>query len=1030
MLQLAVEEQDAYLPRTVIVRSESAWEDLTARREPLILVPAIESFDVSPGAPRAGHHVVVPLGRADRTYPDTVAVPRPSRRGVAEALKSAGISDDRAKALAAVGRRSFQALRRSLAESPEVREPAWARPAEAQSLLPALLAGAWRDPQEGDQKVLSTLSGTPYDEFRRVLVRWSNEDDPPVRLVGDTWYLVSREDAWPLFCRYLTSTDLNRFESVVLEVLGTHDPRFDLPEDSRWMAGAIGHAPQHSQVLREHLAESLAIMGVHPGATLDTASRSTSDVARRIVQLLLDRAMSDWRIWASLSRSLSLLAEATPDVFLSAVEDGLTGKKPVLAELFQDSGHPLFGWSPHTDLLWALETLAWSEDYLARSALLLARLARVDPGGKTANRPQNSLREIFLPWHPQTMGSGERRLKVLDMLRKQEPDVTWRLCQQLLPEHYGTAFGTAKPRWREWGQDAPPTGTIAEVVKFAQEVVARMLADVAEDPLRWNDLIEALDALPAAQHEEIVRKLESLSPDRLDSKARGAIWNVLRRMVSRHRSFADADWALPADRVNRLGAILTRLEPESLTDRYAWLFGGNPELPEGLEQDLKAREAALAKARLEAVRAVITRGGVDSMVALAEHVEQPEFLGAALGQSALAQAEEGRLLRERLADDLPARARFARGYVAGRVQSGGREWGERLAGDGGSDLSAAQRAEILVCLPCDQRTWTLAERIDAEVEHCYWKAVKSFWVGDADVEHAARKLLAHNRPHRAVEILALRSETTTPLPTELLIEALERVTEPSEEKDSPSALFLHYVPELLNALAKTEGIDEARIAKLEWLFIPLLSRPGRHAPTLLHVELGRDPDFFAEIVSLAFRARGEEPRTLTPYERLRARRAYDLLESWRAVPGTDADGAIDAGALKVWVKRARELTAASGRKEIGEEILGKVLSGSPIDPDGHWPHSEVRDIVEVAASADLERGLEVGLFNSRGVVWRNVTDGGAQEAALAEKYARFAAGVADAWPRTAAMLRRIQAHYQEYARRGDHEAALDEDLDP
>ena len=115
----------------------------------------------------------------------------------------------------------------------------------------------------------------------------------------------------------------------------------------------------------------------------------------RIVERVLETVTS-WQAWASLLDELPLLAEAAPDAFLDAVERGLRGETPVLREVFVD-GDPIFMRSPHVGLLWGIEVVAWSPEYLSRATLLLGRLARIDPGGKVANRPAKSLHESFCP---------------------------------------------------------------------------------------------------------------------------------------------------------------------------------------------------------------------------------------------------------------------------------------------------------------------------------------------------------------------------------------------------------------------------------------------------------------------------------------------------------------------------------------------------------------------------------------------------------------------------------------------------------
>ena len=73
-------------------------------------------------------------------------------------------------------------------------------------------------------------------------------------------------------------------------------------------------------------------------------------------------------------------------------------------------------------------------------ALALARLAQVDPGGRWANRPDRSLAQIFLTWPPQTSATQDERLAVVDMLRRDTPDVAWTLMNGLLPTPHSVGF--------------------------------------------------------------------------------------------------------------------------------------------------------------------------------------------------------------------------------------------------------------------------------------------------------------------------------------------------------------------------------------------------------------------------------------------------------------------------------------------------------------------------------------------------------------------------------------------------------------
>lgn len=1030
--QMPREEHDRFLSRFAVVHDPSAWSYLATAGERLLLAATFEVGELVARATRNGHRVVIPLGRADSAFSGTLELPRLSRAKVAAALAAVGLPEERARDLSLLARRSLTAFRRKLAAAPEVQQPAWARPIEVRNLLPALLAGGWDDSAEGDRDVVAALAQGSYDEVRSVCVRWSNEPDPPLRRVGNAWFLVSPEDTWSLLARYLTRDDLERLEQIAADVFGTADPRFDLPESRRFMARITGHLPRHSGLLRKGLADTLAAMGTLGDSWAPSAGLSPTVVARRTVRRLLARANEDWRIWASLAPSLPRFAEAAPDEALEAMEQGLEGEDSPLLKLFMDRDVSLFGDSQHSWLLWALETLSWSPEHFGRAALLLARLARVEPGGKLANRPAHSLHNIFLPWLPQTTAPLEQRLRVLDVIRQREPAVAWKLLRGLLPTSHEIGHFAATPHWRNWSPDQQQRVTVAEYLAAVGEIVTRLLDDAGQNGERWRELVERLATLPPDQHEAVVGRLDGLDVGGLSTQDRASIWHALRKLISHHRSYSEADWALPKERVDRLEAIFHQFEPEEPGPRFGWLFGHYPELPEGRETDWQVRHTMVEGLRFAAVRAVYESAGLSGLLELAEFVELPAELGATAGQGGLLEEVEDDLIRERLAEANSAGALFTRGVVIGRVATSGREWVEAKLAGPASAWPAAQRAYLLVCLPFDGRTWNTAEESGLETEREYWRVVRAY-TGDASAARwVAQKLLEHGRPYSAVDVMATpredaAKEDAEPLPSELIAEALEATLRTLSSEDPVQGDFAHDVAVLLNALEAAEGFDENRLASLEWAFLPIIAHAER-SPRLLHRELARDPNLFVEVVSYVYRAKGEERGEVSADADVRARHGYELLRTWRRVPGRTDDG-VDAEALKEWVRRTRELLVEAGRIEIGEQIIGQALSGSPDGTDGAWPHPAVRDVIETLASSSLERGFEVAIYNRRGIITKSIGEGGAQERELSDRYAGFAAAIADVSPRTAAMLRRIADGYRSEARSEDLRAEFEEDVD-
>jgi len=84
------------------------------------------------------------------------------------------------------------------------------------------------------------------------------------------------------------------------------------------------------------------------------------------------------------------------------------------------------------------------------------------------------------------------------------------------------------------------------------------------------------------------------------------------------------------------------------------------------------------------------------------------------------------------------------------------------------------------------------------------------------------------------------------------------------------------------------------------------------------------------------------------------------------LPGQSGED-IDLTKLTEWIKHAQEKCKQVNRLPICDEKIGKILSHAPSGKDGIWPHEAVREVIEGISSKDMERGIEIGIYNQRGV---------------------------------------------------------------
>ena len=179
-------------------------------------------------------------------------------------------------------------------------------------------------------------------------------------------------------------------------------------------------------------------------------------------------------------------------------------------------------------------------------------------------------------------------------------------------------------------------------------------------------------------------------------------------------------------------------------------------------------------------------------------------------------------------------------------------------------------------------------------------------------------------------------------------------------------------------------------------------------------------------MSFVFREEGGKPQgEVTEADAARAQLAYSVLQSWKTPPGVAADGStMEAKVLVAWIERALELASAAGRRTMAEQYIGRVLRYVPSGGDGLWPHEAVRDLLENLKNPQIEKGLEVEIYNSRGVVSRGPTEGGRQERQLGSQYAGWARALGRRWMRIAEVLKRVAEQYEREAYAEDGEAEV------
>ncbi len=587
-----------------------------------------------------------------------------------------------------------------------------------------MLVGQWVADQIGDRKMVAKIAGRVYADVERMLVRWGAPVGPIVRR-GATWDWRGVEYAWRSLVNRIDLDQLRRFTDTVVEVLTTSDPQFDLDPPKRWMVPIWGKVHPYSVFLRSGLVESVVHLAICNDAVAD---RSGQDIADGIVRALLGTDLSIvGQRFLLLADFLPDLAEASPESFLTSAER-FSADVEVGKGLFVDTG-PLSS-SPHVHLLWALERLAWCEKYFTRVVLVLGNLAAIDPGGRLSNRPSESLTLLFLPWRPGTIVSIEHRLRAIDRLREQHPDVSWALAVSLLPDEMRLTHSTGEPQWRPWKPEGfETTGT--EYWGFVEPLVGRMIGWAGDVGLRWVTMVRAYEHLAKSATtiaNTVLSAAEALDLAQMPTADRITLAEYLRGVAARHREFSDAEWALSADDISRLEQLYDRAKPENPEDQNLWLFNNWPDLPGDRDLTLEEQERRIATFRGNAIRKILQRGGLDAICRFAERVEMPKVVGLTLFEVGIDAESEASFIDRTLRvmptpTSVPKLLQAGLCYVSCRFRSGGTDWLRRIRDDRRVGWDTNRLANLGWALPTNGEAWDLIEGFGHEAEAVYWKRV-------------------------------------------------------------------------------------------------------------------------------------------------------------------------------------------------------------------------------------------------------------------------------------------------------------------
>lgn len=996
-----------FFNRSIIVDNKQTLKHLTAIHSNLNIIYNSDAEESLHDSDAKSNYLVQPL--SFNVNSSSVSIPLPKSSDFIKSLEDAGYTYQEASRISKECGKSFSVLNRILSKTPG--RVQWNQGHNILELLPLLFVQKFDDSKPGDREIVEELSGMEFWKYCEDLKKWSLVSDRPVYQFSSHWRAVSPYDLLHVISKNITTDHLIQFQKVFEKVLNEINPALELEPKMRYGAAIFGKESRYSKVLMEGLCQTLGLLAVYGKSSGINTSYNVQQWADSIVtKLLSQREIS---FWLSIEGRLTLLAEASPSSFLSALEELIKKEPIVISSMFSDKDFDLFTPNYHTHILWALEGLAWDPQYLSRVALILSNLTLLGKGVKISNTPLNSLRSIFLLWLPQTFAIPEARKKVIETLIKRNKDVAFILLQKIAPKNTGdTGHYSHRQtlRLRDYVNSPVTYKELHEGISFVRE---KLIQVASNECSKWVDLIELIDDFTNADREELIGSLTSQSSFSGDINL---LREELQSFIHKHETYSDQNWSLKPSELTKLQTLYEKITSSDI-DRYYWYF--NVDTIDNYRSKGDSYEELLRKTedkRKNLISSIYKSSGLNGIIELAHRVEKAWIVGYLFAETDFGEAER---VIDLLSDENERLKSMSMGFVYNKSMQLDFNWIKNQVERIKQKNSESLTTSFFLSLKPTGEVWDLLAKTSDEANSEYWKKASFYHQSfKDDVTNFIRclKTLQHfGRYTTSINLIYYEKEK---VPISIIIAGLEGLATSQVEEKEQIHLRSYAIQELFKYL-DNQNADHEKMKVLEWYYLPILNDGHNDRPIkYLNRALEESPTFFAEVVSWLYKPENdslEEIRDLSEtFIRNRARNADELLDSWSHLPGENSDGSLNSQVLKDWIQKSLLECKKLNRGNRGSYTIGKLL-GIARERSNSWPQNALCEIIEGFDNDEVNQGFVIGAINGSRVRASIRPAGGNAERTQAGYYQTLSLSLADQYPIVAKLMLELSQHYLSWA---------------
>lgn len=958
------------LSNRTIISKDNATTDYLARtfKDLTILHIGDNSFQYSKVA-KDNNISIVYFTTPDYKHPNLdveISLPQPEVATFVNSLASTLGDENLAKQYAHDTGKSISILRRRLGFNGAM--PEWTKPENMVQSLPAFILGTWNEKCDGDKEAIAALAHSDYAEYSEVVNVWLHKEDSPFTKIGDVWLVKSPYDVMTAALPYVKDNSelLDKLESVCANISEDVDTniRQDWSKEFNWNKFNL----RYSYSLRKGILQSLIILSVSNDTNL---GGFVDNIIRECIKPTID-----WWLTACHSDILSLMAEASPQVFLNIVEDDIDSEDSVIKTIFRNdyTHESLYGNGAHyTSILHAIETAAWLPDYLSIASEILLSLSKFGKKKGWANNALESLKDIYHVFFPHTFASLDQRIEELNMMSSFEPGITFNLSYNILKErNRGVLVSSSSTLWRTFGKYQPIVNEINDIERSLDCLVEICCK---KENIQESEYIALIDIAGDRQNPKI--SLESKNKVLAKLNETALLFKGNQNILKKLHSLDYLNYELSDKKGSKRDvweeSLIEKLEPEDILEKEVWKFSNSYAEPSTYDKDYKKIPEKKDKNREFAFKKILKAKGIDGIEKLAKEADDPFYVSLCLAKEDDHAKYVDFILKHK---DIRGLA----GVFFSCIYYNDRQLFENIISSDDYDINT--KVFIMSSMnTMDANMKEYLENSSDEFRKIFWKGIGSHpLVDDKTIEYSCLGFCSVERYDAAVSLIHHAKYNNIVISTKTIINALSGIlTHPKQLLKNDLAYDLE---EIIENLDKREDADDRDVIEIEFLF-SVWRNDNIGKDSRLVKSLYADPQFMYSMIRSVYKQEHTKDEDIVVSEKDAniARACYRILNNLRSVPYINEKGIIDKERLNDYITKLYNYGVEDDRKKVTCTEIGSLLGNVPINES--FPQDELCEILEHFHNKSMLNAFQTRLYNRRGMVSYALLEGGDQERDLA-----------------------------------------------